>query len=191
MIKAEEATRRAQYRLMKVFKSKLQDEADPLNDTNNTLPLPLDTGYYVAGSDEDMTKLLNADVNCCFIVPTGPSVVTAPRSGDGNVRGKLYTTVFRVTFLFKKYGAYETYTVEGKPATYSELMYHTADRIRGAALLAVHKYAVDTDNINAVDILTQYADIVVVENNKLVGRAILEVSVLQNIEIPMPTYDAL
>jgi len=147
--------------------------------------------YFVAGQDSEMNRLLSSKDNLCFVVPTAPSVVTSPRTGNGTIRGKLHTAVFRVAFLFKRPAGYESYSRDGYEVTEQELVYHMADRIRGAALLAAYKYAVDEDNIHEVDVLTAYADIVVVENNKLMGRAILEISVLQNVEIPMPTYSAL
>ena len=191
MIKAEEAVIRAQYRLIKVFRSKLEDECDPLNDLNNPLFLPANESYFVAGDDEVMMTILNAQNSGCFIAPVAPSTISAVRTGDGNVRGKIHTTIFRVTFLFKKPGAYENFAVDGVNVMETELMYHMADRIRGGAFLAVYKYAVDTDNIHDVEVINVFADVVTTTNNELMGRATLEISVIQNVEVPMPTYDAL
>lgn len=189
MIRAEKATIYAQYRLIDVYQQELVNELLPLNDLNNPIPIPDNDSYFVAGASDAMLQILNAKDAACFIYPLAPSTITNRRTGDGLVRGMLNTTTFQVTFLFKKLAGFETIVYEGKPLSEMELVYHQADRIRGAALVVAYKHAVDSDNIHEVTVRSQYADIVTTNNNQLMGRAILEIEVVQNVEVDMPRYN--
>ena len=187
-IKAEEAPRRALYRLMKVLRLKLGDELTPLNDTNNIVPVPDADSYFIGSTEDDILQVLNAKGAGCFIYSLGPSIVEAPRTGDGVTRAKLHRSTIRVTFVFRQPSGYEDYAIDGYSVMPYEILYHLADRIRVAALLTIYKYAVDSDNIHEVDITSQDTGVVVTNNTELTGRAILDVVLLQDVEVPMPTY---
>ena len=181
VINGNKATRLALYRLVKVLKAGMATEIATLNDTGNAIILPTADTYFVAGSDQEMNQILTAHTAACFVHPPGPSIVTAPRTGDGTVRAKLHTTIIRVVYLFKKPAGYTAYSLEGKPLTGAEIVFHMADRIMGAAHDVIYKHAVNLTDIHEVNIIAQYADIVTVNNNDLTGRAILEVEVLQDL----------
>lgn len=191
VIKAEEAPTRALYRLIKVLRAKLEDELAPLNDTNNTVPIPDDDGYFIGGSEEELTSILNSKGVGCFLYPLAPPTMEAKRTGDGTNRAMLHRSTVRVTFLFKNPGGYEDYKVEGYSVMPHELIYHLADRLRGACLLTIYKYAIDSDNIHEVEIIAQAADLVTVNNDTLTGRATLDIILLQDVQVPMPTYDVI
>lgn len=187
-INASVATRSAMYRLVKVLKAELATEVALLNDTLNAAPLPQELDYYVAGTEAELANILTANNAACFIYPLTPSTIEARRTGDGDQRGKLYRTTFRVMFVFRNPAAYETYVVEGRNVTLTELIYHLSDRISGGALNVIYKHAVNLNDIHEVEVLNQYADVVTLNNNELTGRAILEVEVLQSVLVPMPSY---
>lgn len=187
-INASTATRQALYRLVKVLKAQVATEVALLNDTGNMIPLPLDVDYYVAGSEEEFSRILTANNAACFIYPLSPSVVEAPRTGDGTQRAKLHRTTFRVLYVFKFPAAYTNYQVEGRNVTHTELVFHLSDRIMGGALNVIYKHAVNLTDIHEVEILNQYADVVTLNNNDLTGRAVLEIDVLQDVVVPMPLY---
>lgn len=188
MIRAEKATLQAQYRLINIFIAELENELLPLNDLNNLIPIPESHSYFVAGSDAAMVQILNTENQAAFISPLAPSTITNRRTGDGLIRGIIMTTVFRVTFLFNKLAGWEQVIYNGKELSEMEFVYHQADRLRGAALVTVYKHAVNVDDIHEVEVTAQYADVVTTENNSLMGRAILDITVVQNVEVDMPRY---
>lgn len=188
VINSNKATRLALYRLVKVLRAEIETELATLNDTGNIISTPSADSYFVTGTEQEMNQILLANNSACFIYPLGPSTVTAPRTGDGTVRAKLHTTIIRVVFLFKKPAGYTTYSLEGKDLTLTEIMLHMTDRLMGAASDVIYKHAVNLTDIHEVNIISQYADVVTLNNNDLIGRAILEVEVLQDVLVPMPAY---
>jgi hypothetical protein len=189
LIDASVASRLARYRLIEVLKAEMPAEIALLNDTNNTITLPDDQSYFVTATELEMNAILNSQNAGCFVFQLGPSTFTAARTGDGNKRARLEQTVFRVVYLFRSPAGWETYTADGdRPVNKTELVWHLADRIMGAALEVIYKHAVNTTDVHSVEVVSQTSDVVTVNNNDLMGRAVLEIQVLQDVLVPMPAY---
>lgn len=188
MIRAEKATIVAQYRLIKVLQDSLQGHVDNLNDLNNPIPTPDKDAYYVYSTQDVVNIILSSKNSGCFIYPLEPSTVTNQRTGDGLVRGEIHETMFQVAFFFKKLAGWNPVEYEGRDLMEVELVYHQANRLAGAALVTLHQEAVDEDSIHEVSVTSLFADTVAFDNDELVGRAVLNVRVIQNVEVDMPRY---
>lgn len=189
VIDAAEANRLALYRLASVLGAGLADEVALLNDTGNTCPVPGAAQWYIAPSETILTEVLNAQDVAGFIYPLGPSVRQDARTGAANGdRAMLYLTTYRVIVLFKTPAGWTAYSVAGREVLESELVFHLADRVRGAMLRVVYRDAQADDTIHQVEVTAQFADLVTLNNNQLTGRAVLDIEVLQDVAVPMAQY---
>lgn len=188
-VNIQTSTRQGIYRLIKVLKAELANELSLLNDTLNDINIPDEKLYFVSGTEAEMNSILSASQCACFIYQVGPSTFTASRTGDGNKRARLQTTIYRIVYLFDKNGAWNTYSADGdRGVNLTELTYHQADRIAGAATMVLYKHAVNETDIHEINVVSLDASVVAPNNDSLMGRAVIEVEVMQDVLVPMPAY---
>lgn len=188
LILAEEAPRRALRRLIASLRYGLPLEAPALNDLPFPLPLPPPTCYFQLGTSEDMARILAGPGAGVFVFPNSPNQLLEPRTGSAQQHGRLDRSEFKIVCLFRALAGHEVVEQDGYELSSTEVVYQTADRIRGALVLALSKYAIDQDNIHDLTILTHYADYQPTNNGALTGRAVLEVRITQDVLLPQPTY---
>lgn len=188
LIACEDANRLVMRRLVKVLREQLATEAEALNDLGLPLPIPPAAAYYRLGTEDDMTRVLEAHGAACFIVPTSPNVEQDKRTGSATVHGRLDKTTWRVIFLFKRYAGHEPLTIDGYEISQTEAVWELADRLRGAAQLTLFKHAPNADAIHWINVDTTLADYLPLQNGALTGRAVLEVTVTQDVLVPQPAY---
>lgn len=186
VIDAAEATRAALYRVIATLGTYLAAEVATLNDTNNVVPTPAAEDWYIGTTEQIMLDVLSGKDVAGFVFVSDPVTESAQRTGAaGGVRGKLYTTPLRVVVLFKAPAGYVDYTAQTRPVIHSELVYHLADRLRGGVLNALYRRAQDAEAVHQIEVVAQYADVLTV-NNQLTGRAVLDLEILQDVQVPMP-----
>jgi hypothetical protein len=186
-IPRQHAGRRALERLIKVLRAELEDELALLNDTGNDIPLP--GAYHMLGLETDIAQILTASRSACFVYPAEPTLTEAKRTGDGTQRGQIDKTLIRVVILFRApAGIDPAMTFDGQQLTRTEAIWQFADRLRGAALLVLYRHAPNADDIHAVEVLANNADVILLNNNDLTGRAILDVEVTQNVLVPQALW---
>lgn len=186
LINCEDAARLAMRRLVKVLREQLATEAAAINDLGLPIPVPPAAAYYRLGTEDDMVKVLEAHGAACFIVPTSPNVEQDARTGSATVHGRLDKTQWRIIFLFKRYAGHDPVVIDGYEISQTEAVWELADRLRGAAQLTLFKHAPNTDAIHAINVDTTLADYLPLVNGALTGRAVLEVTVTQDVLVPQP-----
>lgn len=191
LILAEEAPRRALRRLIAALRYGLPLEAPALNDLPFDLPVPPPPCYFQLGSAEDVSRILSGAGSGVFVYPNTPSQLLEPRTGSTTQHGRLDRSEFKIVCLFRALAGHEAVEQDGYVLSSTEVTYQIADRLRGALVLALSKYAIDQDNIHDLTILTHYADYQPANNGSLTGRAVLEVRVTQDVLLPQPTYTPL
>lgn len=189
-IPAAEAQRRLSERLIKVLRAKLADEANALNAgegaTGNPLPIPHHSAYFRLGNDADIERVLSATGSCVMITPTGEVDQTEARTGDASVYSRLDRSRWRVLLLIRAPVGFTNIVVDGVALLPAEVLYKLADRMRGALMLTLAKYAIDQDAIHDLKVVNHYADYSVLRNATLTGRAVLEIEVTQDVLMPQP-----
>ena len=190
-IPAEQAPRRALRRLIAALRYGLPLEAEAINDLPFPLPVPPPTCYFQLGSQEDINRILAGPGSGVFVYPNTPSQLMEPRTGTSTEHARLDQSEFKIVLLFRMLAGHEAVTQDGYELSSTEVLHQTADRLRGAIMMALTKYAIDTDNIHDLVVLTHYADYQPINNGALTGRAVLEVKVTQDVLVPQPTYTPL
>lgn len=188
MIPKSIANRRALERLISVLRAQLGAEVASLNDTANPIPVPIASAYHQLGAEEDISRILAGAGSACFVYPSAPTQSQAPRTGDGVERGRLDISQYRLVILFKAPAGFTSITFEGHPLTKTEVVWRIADVLRGGAINALHKYAVGANHIHELNVISDLADIIVLNNAEQTGRAVIEVEVWQDVSVPMPTH---
>lgn len=182
------ANRRALERLVSVLRTQLAGEVAALNDTGNVVPTPIAGAFHMLGAEEDIERILSGSGSACFIYPAAPTQSQDPRTGDGVQRARLDISQYRIVILFKAPGGYEALSFEGHPLTKTEVVWRLADVLRGAVVNALHKHAVNADHLHEINVTSDLADLIVINNAGLTGRAVVEVEVWQDVSIPMSTF---
>lgn len=182
------ANRHALERIVSILRAKLGEEVDTLNDTGNQIPVPIPAAYHMLGSEEDIAMILNGSGSACFVYPSAPTQSQDPRTGDGTVRGRLDISQYRIVILFRKPAGFEPITFEGQELSQTEIVWRMADVLRGGVIECLHKYAVNADHIHEINIISDLADIVVINSSETTGRAVIEVEVWQDVSVPMNTF---
>lgn len=182
------ANRRALERLVSILRAQLATEAVALNDTGNPIPVPIASAYHMLGAEDDIAAILAGSGSACFIYPSAPTQSQDPRTGDGTLRGRLDISQYRIVILFKSPAAYEPIAFEGHQLTKTEVVWRIADVLRGAVINTLHKHAVNADRIHEINVISDLADIIVLNNAAQTGRAVIEVEVWQDVSVPMPTF---
>jgi len=190
-ILAQEAPRRALRRLIAALRYGLPLEAVAINDLPFDLPVPPPEGYVQLGTQEDVQRILMGAGCGVFVYPNSPSQLMSPRTGTSSEHARLDQSEFKVVLLFRRLAGHEPVTQDGYELSPTEVIYQTADRLRGALMMALAKYAIDEDNIHDLVVLTHYADYQPINNGDLSGRAVLEIKVTQDVLVPQPTYTPL
>lgn len=188
-IPCEMASDRAVERIIKVLRAKLADEAATLPALGgNKLPIPPDVAYLRLATEGDIATVLNAHNAALFVVPSGAVEQMEPRSGNPDKFARLDRSAWRVILLFKVTNAHESLDVEGYKLLATEVTYKRAQWIKSAMMMTLLKYAINEDDIHHIEIITHFADYSVINNTNLTGRAVLELEVWQDVEVPQPIY---
>lgn len=188
LIPKSQANRRALERIVSVLRQKLGEEVDTLNDTNNVIPVPINAAYHMLGTEEDIQRILSGSGSACFVYPAAPTQSQDPRTGDGVQRGRLDISQYRIVILFKAPAGYNEIRFEDYPLTQTETVWRMADILRGGVIETLHKYLVNADHVHEVNVTSDLADIIVLNNSEQTGRAVIEVEVWQDVAVPMNTF---
>lgn len=191
-IPAAESQRRATERVLKVLRAKLAEEANALNvgegATGNTLPIPPDPAYFRLGTEADIEAILNSHNAGVMIVPSGAADITEDRTGTPEVYGRLDTSTWRVILLFRKPAGWAPIITAGHKLLDSEVVWRLADRMRGAMMLTLAKYARNENDIHDLRVVNHYADYTALKNGALTGRAVLEIEIKQDVLLPQTIW---
>ena len=63
-----------------------------------------------------------------------------------------------------------------------------SDIIRGGVIESLYKHAVNATHIHEINILSDLADIIVLNSSESTGRAVVEVEIWQDVSVPMNTF---
>lgn len=188
LIPKAQANRRALERIVSVLRAQLAAEVTALNDTGNVVPVPIASAYHMLGAEEDIARILAGAGAACFVYPSAPTQSQDARTGDGAQRGRLDISQYRVVVLFKAPAGFAPITHETYPLTKTEVTWRLADALRGGVINTLHKHAVNADRIHELNVISDLADIIVLNNAGQTGRAVVEVEVWQDVSVPMPTF---
>lgn len=192
-IPIEVAQERLVARLIKVLRAKVASEAAALNSARSS-PLPLHEitpqAVWRLGAEGDIAETLKASGIGIFLIPDGAAELTEARTGSAQAFGRLDASTWRVLCLFQRVGAYEPQVVDGVELRPSEVMFQMALLYKSAILLALLKYATDSDAVHEVKPLDTYAAYTPNDNAELTGQAVITVEITQNVLLPQPIWGA-
>lgn len=187
VIDKSDATRRAMRRIVHVLRLQLPQSVTSANDLNNELPVPPSDAYHTLGVESDVENILKSKRSACFVYPT-QTVSRDRRTGDGVERGRIDVTVFNIAILFRKPAGFNPIVIGGTALTATEVMWEYADRLRAGMIECLYKYAPNSVDIHALEVLSDLADVLTITAGELTGRANLQVEVTQNVKVPMATW---
>lgn len=190
-IPIEFSQERALARLAKVLRKKFNAEVQGLN-LQRAMPLPTvdlpDDAVWALGTQDNIAETMKLHGIGIFIMPDGAAELRDARTGSAQVYGRLDRSTWRVLLLFQRVAAYQAQVIDGQELRASEMVAHLAMLYKGALVLALAKYVVDSDAIHELKVLNSYADYTPSENDELVGRASLTVEITQNVLLPQPQW---
>jgi len=182
------ANRRAMERLISVLRLELGNEVAILNDTGNQIHVPNPQAFHMLATEEDISKILQGWGSGCFVYPSGPTVSQDMRTGNGNVRGSLDVSSYRIVILFKSPAGYSDVVFEGINLARTEVISRMADILRGGVIEVLYKHSVNQTHIHEIKVTSDLSDIVILNNSDLTGRAVIEVEILQDVSLPMSSF---
>lgn len=168
-------------RLIEVMQATYATKLADIQDVGLHLPAPQDAAYYYALiSIDELTVNRNPAV---FIYPTQRRVLES-RSSNGPL-GHFEMRTFQLTVATAfKAGAGKKFQRNGKTVTTDDIMWLRAERYTGAMAHIITEYACDDNAIHQIDLVDDMADVIPLNDGKMMGVAATTWKIDQKILMP-------